>query len=532
MNYEDELRNALPRWLEDGKGLRGDVTILYSASRDQAFPSSAIAFQNASVSEPIPSLPFGNEPEPFAALPGVTYPWIGQDTDDDGNYMAWFGVGDAGFTPNDGTSAASLKYFQARIFDPNDGNASQFFLTVGNYDYTTDGIVAQFGGNTLKATWTDNDFGPEVYLEGSDSTNVSLHPEDIVFTNSDNTHASGLHAQYLDFDNASIFLGCNDDQGYELTITDGSHAIGLHPGYLDLDNSSIFLGYDDNQGEYLLTISDGTLSCGLHTGYLELASQKVFLGYSSSEETTHLTIVPDTAYVELGTSSQVFLGYGDGEWHLEISGNDAAYSYLTKDDLTLENGEDSTDLSAGELELTSGTDSTDLSAGELILESGTDSTDLSAGELVLESGTDSTDLSAGELVLESGTDSTDLSAGELVLESGTDSTDLSAGELQLESGSDSTNVSAGEIEVTDGSGTASITGNSMTVDDSGGFYVGSATLTDSGLSTGSDGGCYIGSTSYGEGYITMDGHTFSAVSATWCDGSGGSVSGYVLAATD
>jgi len=512
MDYEQELRNASPRWLEDGKGIRGDASVLHSAIREQSFDSSQIAFGNASVTKTIPMLPMGNDPEPFIPLP-ISYPWIGQGTDDDGNFQVWFGIGDAGFTPDDGTGAASLKSFQARVFDPADSNASQFFLTVGDDDPDNDGCVAMYGGNTFKFSWTDNDVGPEVYLEGSDSTNVSIHPEDIVFINSDNTHASGLHAQYLDFDNASIFLGYDDDQGYELTITDGNHAVGLHPSYFDVDNSKVFLGYDDNHGEYLLTISDGTLSCGLHTGYLELASQKVFLGYSSSEETTHLAITPDSAYitlgttsqgffgygsdstwhlsiddesayVELGTSSEVFLGYGDGEWHLEISGDDSASCYISKDDVTLENGDDSTDLSAGELEL------------------------------------------------KSGDDTTDLSAGELQLESGSDSTDLSAGELQLESGSDSTNVSAGEIEVTDGSGTASITGNSVTVDDSGGFYVGSVTVTDSGLSTGSDGGCYIGSTSYGEGYITMDGHTFSAVSATWCDGSGNSVSGYVLAATD
>jgi len=326
-----------PSWRTDGLGIRGP-------QNGSGQPTQGVGhFYPSAVTRPVPTSPIGNSPIPFAKGDGVSYPWIGSlyDTDDK-QYFGWFG----NTTYVSPKGAADLKAFKAIIQDINDSNASQGFISIGDPDSSQDGIVFNYGGSTLKLAWLDSDGNgnPEVYLQNASDAYFSIKTDQGTMCDSLSSpqHSFGFKSTYLDYDSQKVMLGFDpNDSDYKLIIAkDGSHAFGAHSEYLDFDSSKVFLGYDTTDSQYKLTLNDGTLGSGFMTGYLELASQKVFLGYSSSEQTTHLTIVSDTAYIELGTASQGFFGYGsDSTWHLALP--DAGY-LIFGDSVFLGKGSDGT----------------------------------------------------------------------------------------------------------------------------------------------------------------------------------------------
>ncbi len=484
-DYFDLLKSAQPGWQSDGLGLQGHPIVFRGNPDNTVEPS----FIPSTVERPTVTPTLSSEPMEFPANPGKTYPWIGDLVDDDEQYFAWFG----NTTYVSAAGAAPLKGFKAAIFDANDSNASQGFISVGDPDSTKDGLVFQYGGAIWKARWIDdsNVGNPETYVQNAAEAYTSWKADEWIMSDSVSApqHAFGIHPGYMDIDNSKVFLGWDDDAGeYKEVIYDGTtHAIGIHASYLEYDSSKVFLGLDDTDAQWKLALNDGTLGSGFMTGYLELASQKVFLGYSSTEETTHLTIVPDTAYVELGTSSQGFFGYGsDSTWHMAIN-DDTAYVELgTSSNIFLGYGSDS--------------------IWELTINGDTSNSLLSADDLTFDADSgDSTDLSAGEL------DLTD-SDGTMTITGSTASTDASTGGFYV--------------------GDASLVTDSCTVGSGGGFYVDSASLTNSACTVDGFGGFYVGGSSYLDGSINLNGTTFSPVNASWCDDSGNPQSGQILAAVN
>ena len=231
------------------------------------------------------------------------YPWVGYTDDGNRNYFAWFGVGNSSFTTG---GAKPLKGLQINVSGSDSG--SEMALTVGD-SAGNDAFTLYNGSNYVKIQWLSESM--ITLSHAADSASAVFQTESLVFTDADNTHASGLHAAYLDFDNSKGFFGYDEsDDEYKLTLSDGSTSCGLHVDHLELDGSNVFLGRSDDEDTTHLEISD-------ESAYINL-NGSIWLGYGT-DSTWHLEISDASAYVELGTGSDCFFGKGsDGVWQIAI----------------------------------------------------------------------------------------------------------------------------------------------------------------------------------------------------------------------
>jgi hypothetical protein len=228
IDYGEELKNAQPRWMADGGGLRGNAPVDFPVTRHDVGSGKA-EMQSASLIREAPATVAGNLGAPLVS--GGSYPWMGQAYDaTNGGWNAWLGSGWASFVSG---TAAELEGLQMVVTPPS--GTSSMVLTVGDSTASNDGLFFEGpDSSALGLTWTD---GGEVDCTDSDGNLASLIGNSLEFDD-----GSGNQMLALGYDDS-----IGDGGGYGLIIG----ATTLSDGDLDLGtDGSIELGDDGSGGTW------------------------------------------------------------------------------------------------------------------------------------------------------------------------------------------------------------------------------------------------------------------------------------------
>lgn len=254
MNYDEELKAALPRWMEDGKGIRGNAPVDYSASRNDG-GDGKLPFESAAIERSVPSQIGGSQGAPFD-FPPLDYPWIGQAADSSGNYEVCFGDCDNSSFADSVSSDVNISGFD---FEISGGDGGWFAFVFGDSTTSNNGLTLQdTDGNEVKVTWNGS---PEIDCTDSDGNTASLLANSFEFDDSDGT--------------AQIVMGYIEaDSAWELVFNDGTNSSTLSAGDLSLggggtiectgDGAEIDVGTDT-------AITNGDISLG-DSGTVTIAS--------------------------------------------------------------------------------------------------------------------------------------------------------------------------------------------------------------------------------------------------------------------